>query len=259
MHSIPWPEDAERLAERFWPGPLSLVLPKLPTVPDIVTAGMTTVAVRIPAHPLALALLRAAGVPVAAPSANRSNHLSPTTAAHVRASLGDAVDIILDGGPTSGGLESTVLDLSRRPPRLLRPGLVPPSSIEALIGPIEQPSLSLADTTPLPSPGTQPRHYAPRAVMECRAEGSRERIAALVAEGVRVGWLALGVPANNWPANVKLIAMPTDPEAYAARLYAALHELDDAGVERIVVDLPPDEERWLAVRDRLRRGSAPLV
>ena len=238
-----WSAEAERLAQHFWPGPLTLVLPKRSTVPDIVTAGAATVAVRVPAHPLALALLRAAGLPIAAPSANRSNHLSPTTAAHVRASLGDAVDVILDGGPTSGGLESTVLDLSRRPPRLLRPGLVPPSSIEALIGPIEQPSLSLADSTPLPSPGIQPRHYAPRAAMECRAAGNRERVAALAAEGVRVGWLALGVPADDWPAQLKFVAMPTDPIAYAATLYAARMKLDDAGVERIVVDLPPDEER----------------
>ncbi len=255
----PWPAEAEQLTRRFWPGPLTLVLPKRLGVPDIVTAGAATVAVRVPAHPIALALLRAAGLPIAAPSANRSNHLSPTIAAHVRASLGDAVDIILDGGPTSGGLESTVLDLSRRPPRLLRPGLVPPSSIETLIGPVEQPSLSLADTTPLPSPGTQPRHYAPRAAMECRRQGSRERVEALAAGGVQVGWLALGAPTGDWPAQVKLVAMPTDSADYAAKLYAALHELDDAGVERIVVDLPPDEERWLAVRDRLRRGSVSAV
>ena len=251
-----WPKETDRLAEKFWPGPLTLVLPKRPAVPEIVTAGAASVAVRVPAHPIALALLEAAGLPIAAPSANRSNQISPTTAAHVQASLGSAVDVILDGGPTSGGLESTVLDLCCRPPRLLRPGLVPPSAIEEMIGPIEQPTLSLADSAALPSPGTQPRHYAPRAVMESHAAGSRERVATLASSGVRVGWLALGSHATDLPAHVELVTMPTDPAAYAARLYAALHALDAAGVERIVVDLPPDEEPWLAVRDRLRRGSS---
>src|ERR1700676_1921997 len=153
-----WPVQAERLAERFWPGPLTLVLPKRSPVPEIVTAGAATVAVRIPAHFLALGLLRAAGIPIAAPSANRSNQISPTIAAHVLSGVGSAVDLILDCGPTSGGLESTVLDLSSRPPRLLRPGLVPPSAIEQVIGPIEQPRLSLAGAAALPSPGTKPRH-----------------------------------------------------------------------------------------------------
>lgn len=254
-----WPAEAEQLALRFWPGPLTLVLPKRLAVPDIVTAGAATVAVRVPAHPVALALLRAAELPLAAPSANRANHLSPTTAAHVRASLGDAVDIILDGGPTSGGLESTVLDLSRAPACLLRPGLIPPSAIEEIIGPIEQAQIVLATSAALPSPGTQPRHYAPRATMECHSSGSRERVEALAAMGIRVGWLPFGTPPYNLPANVAWMTMPSDPTAYAARLYAELHWLDDEGVERIVVDLPPDEERWLAVRDRLRRGSVPAV
>src|SRR5438128_2586209 len=131
-----WPDVAARLAERFWPGPLTLVLPKRRELPDIVTAGGPTVAVRVPAHPVAQALLKEAGVPVAAPSANRSTGLSPTTAAHVLRGLADRIDLILDGGPTSGGIESTVLDVTTSPPRLLRPGLVTPAAIEAIVGPI---------------------------------------------------------------------------------------------------------------------------
>ena len=129
-----WPETASRLAERFWPGPLTLVLPKAAAIPDIVTADGPTVGVRVPAHPVALALLRAAGVPLAAPSANRSTELSPTTAEHVGRSLDDRIDLILDAGPTTGGIESTVLDLTTDPPRLLRPGLVTPAMIEEVIG-----------------------------------------------------------------------------------------------------------------------------
>src|SRR4051794_39087740 len=135
-----WPAVAARLAERFWPGPLTLVLPKAAAVPDAVTAGGPTVAVRVPAHPVALALLRAAGVPLAAPSANRSTELSPTTAGHVLHGLGGRIDLVLDAGPTAGGIESTVLDVTTNPPRLLRPGLVTPAMIEAVIGPIRRAS-----------------------------------------------------------------------------------------------------------------------
>jgi len=252
-----WPNAAERLAARFWPGPLTIVVPRAPTVPGIVTAGAATVALRIPAHPIARALLEAANLPVAAPSANRSNQISPTTAEHVLHGLGSAVDVLLDGGAASGGLESTVVDLSTDPPRLLRPGLVRPSEIEQVIGRIARPEFSITDpAVALPSPGTQPRHYAPRAPMECRADGGAHRVEVLWREGLRVGWLALGERLAEVPPNAVVIEMPRDVAAYAARLYAALHELDAAGVERIVVDLPPDDESWQAVRDRLRRGAA---
>jgi L-threonylcarbamoyladenylate synthase len=251
-----WPVEAERLAAKFWPGPLTLVLPRAPRVPEIVTAGAATVALRVPAHPIARALLEAANLPIAAPSANRSNQISPTTAEHVLRGLGSAVDLLLDGGPASGGLESTVLDLSINPPRLLRPGLVRPSQIEEMIGPIECPELSIADPgATLPSPGTQPRHYAPRAPMECKAGSGRERVESLCREGFRVGWLALGDVSTNRPPGTIVIAMPSSAAPYAARLYAALHELDAAAVDRIIVDLPPDEEPWQAIRDRLRRGA----
>jgi L-threonylcarbamoyladenylate synthase len=133
---LEWPDTADRLARRYWPGPLTLVLPKRPSIPDIVTAGLATVGLRVPSHPLALALIRAAGVPIAAPSANPFTGLSPTTAEHVRQSLGDAVDLVLDGGPAMVGIESTVLSLAGAEPLLLRPGVIPLPEIESLIGPV---------------------------------------------------------------------------------------------------------------------------
>jgi L-threonylcarbamoyladenylate synthase len=258
-----WPSDAQRLAEHFWPGPLTLVLPKRAAVPAIVTAGADTVAVRVPAHPVALGLLQAVALPLAAPSANRANQLSPTTAAHVLAGLGPDVEAILNGGATSGGLESTVLDLTRQPARLLRPGLVAPSDIEAIIGSIARRDVVAPDgNAPLPSPGTQRRHYAPRAMMECYATGGRERVAELAAKGLRIAWLPLGngteAPSISGANNVTIRAMPSHPVEYSRILYAVLHELDNAGVGRIVIDLPPEEDAWLAVRDRLRRGSASV-
>ncbi|HEV2973264.1 MAG TPA: L-threonylcarbamoyladenylate synthase [Pirellulales bacterium] len=265
-----WPKTAERLAARFWPGPLTLVLPKQPIVPELVTAGAATVGLRIPAHPIARALIEAAGVPIAAPSANRSNAISPTTAEHVLKSLGAEVDIVLDGGRTSGGLESTVLDLDSDPPRLLRPGLVGPAEIELWIGPIARTAPTPHDPPqPLASPGQLPRHYSPRAPMECCMGDGRARVETLARAGIHVGWLTLAVgdrdtlsaggSAHNEgeepPRDVTIVPMPAAPADYAAKLYAALHALDDAGIERIVVDMPPDTEPWLAIRDRLRRGS----
>ncbi len=252
-----WPDAAARLAERFWPGPLTLVLPKRDTVPAAVTGGGPTVAVRVPAHPVARALLRAAGVPVAAPSANRSTQLSPTTAAHVLRDLDGRIDLVLDGGPCPGGIESTVLDLTSVPPRLLRPGLVTPAAIAAVVGPItDSPGASAPGESgqrPLPSPGMLAKHYAPRAPLELAAGDGHARVGELARQGVRVGWLTEAAAADV--AGAIRETMPADAAAYAARLYAALHELDAAGVERIVVARPPDGEAWLAVHDRLRRAA----
>jgi L-threonylcarbamoyladenylate synthase len=254
-----WPATAARLAERFWPGSLTLVLPKSDIVADIVTAGGPTVAVRVPAHPVALALLHASGVPVAAPSANLAGQLSPTRAEHVLRGLAGRIDMILDGGPAAGGLESTVLDLSRSPPRLLRPGLIMPADIEAIIGPIER---SPAGVPPgeqvLPSPGMLARHYAPRAPLECVAGDNEASVEALARRGIRVGWVRWGGSETDQPQlpGVSIVVMPSEPAAYAAQLYAVLHMLDDSGVQRIVAELPPDAEEWLTVRDRLRRASA---
>ena len=253
-----WPETAQRLAEAFWPGPLTLVLPRHARIPDIVTGGGPTVGVRIPAHPVALALLRAAGVPVAAPSANRSLQLSPTRAEHVALSLGGRIPLILDGGATSGGIESTVVDLSGDVPRLLRPGLLGPTQIEAIVGPIRRAAdlAPAAEDAPLPAPGMLSRHYAPRAPLELIADNRNRlsRVCALLAEGKRVGWLTFDPTPPTLP-DLLVASMSLDPARYAARLYAALHELDAADVDAILVDTPPTEEAWIAVRDRLERAA----
>jgi L-threonylcarbamoyladenylate synthase len=253
-----WPAPAARLAERFWPGPLTLVLPRGATVPDVVTAGGPTVAVRVPAHPVARALIEAADVPIAAPSANRSSSLSPTRAEHVLRDLGGRIDLVLDAGPTPGGLESTVLDVTTVPPRLLRPGLIAPGQLESVIGPIATaPRGDTENQSSLPSPGMLPRHYAPRAPLECSSGDGWDRVQDLDRRGFTVGWLTFAATPEQSRHGLHTIVMPSDPLAYAAQLYAVLHQLDHAGVDRIVVALPPDTEEWLAVRDRLRRAAAP--
>ncbi|HXG23298.1 MAG TPA: L-threonylcarbamoyladenylate synthase [Chthonomonadales bacterium] len=255
---VEWPESAEKLARQFWPGPLTLVLPKREVIPDIVTAGGKTVALRVPAHPVALALIREAGVPVAAPSANRSSHISPTRAEHVLRDLGGRIEMVLNAGPTMGGLESTVLDLTSAPACLLRPGLITPSQIEEVIGPIVLARGARdREGTALRSPGMLPRHYAPRAPLECALDSGRSRVQKLCRQGKKVGWIAFGAEDAEELPNLITVEMPTDPRAYSKRLYAVLHALDEAGVEQIVVALPPDTEEWLAVRDRLRRASSP--
>jgi L-threonylcarbamoyladenylate synthase len=257
-----WPEAAARLAARFWPGPLTLVVPKAAAVPGIVTAGGSTVAVRVPAHPVALALLRVAGVPVSAPSANRSGQLSPTRAEHVLRGLADRINMVLDGGPTTGGLESTVLDVTSTPPRLLRPGLIGPAELEAVVGPVTRSHAAAEPAGALPSPGMMSRHYAPRKPLECVEGDSLSRVEELAAAGERVGWLVFGRsyiwPTNAipFPTSVYYGQLPSDPITCAAQLYNLLHHLDnDVPVTRIVVELPPDTPEWLAVRDRLRRAS----
>jgi L-threonylcarbamoyladenylate synthase len=250
-----WPPSAEQLADRFWPGPLTLVLPRHESVPDEVTAKGPTVAVRVPAHPVAQALVRAAGVPIAAPSANRSTELSPTRAEHVLRSLEGRIEMLLDGGPTAGGIESTVLDLTTTPPRLLRPGLLGIAELEAVTGPVARATPAAEETAALPSPGLLPRHYAPRTPLECVEAGSERQLAELVRQGKRIGWVTFADPGVA-PSGAILRRLPGDPAGYAAQLYAVLHELDMADLDRILVALPPDTEQWLAIRDRLRRASA---
>jgi L-threonylcarbamoyladenylate synthase len=252
-----WPDSAQKLTEHFWPGPLTLVLPRSAMVPNIVTAGGPTVALRCPSHPIALALLRSAGVPIAAPSANRSGELSPTTAGHVLRGLAGRIDLILDSGPTTAGIESTVIDLSGGVLCLLRPGPIPPAKIEALIGPIERTTAAvMATDASMPSPGMLARHYAPRTPLECfatvealnrRAKETTEsngRCAIVVADDVALGELGNRVE-----------RLPAAPDKYAAELYRVLHDLDEGNVDRILVLLPPDEEQWLAVCDRLLRAA----
>ena len=237
-----WSAGAEKLARKFWPGPLTLVVRKHPEIPDRVTAGLDTVGLRIPSHPIALDLIRAAGVPIAAPSANRFGELSPTTADHVRAALGDAVAMVLDGGPSTVGIESTVLSLAGPEAVLLRPGTISQADIESEIGPI-----ALAGTTttgPHASPGLHPRHYSPHTPMLLVDPGG-------VPESGRGALLWIrqsGVAA-------KTVRMPDHPDTYAAALYATLHALDREGWDWIAVERPPDEPRWAAVRDRLMRAA----
>lgn len=236
-----WPRRAELLARAFWPGPLTMVLPKRGAVPDNVTAGLPSVAVRVPSHPVALALIAAAGVPLAAPSANRSTMVSPTTAQHVAASLGGAVDLILDGGPTTVGIESTVVDLTRARARVLRPGMISTPAIEAVIGPLDGGALATGDEEARPSPGMLDKHYSPRARLrlvntaDVDAVVKQER-----ASGARVDVLAL---------------TPRDADGYAARLYDRLHAMDDAGVEVVIVERVPESAEWAGIRDRLERAA----
>jgi L-threonylcarbamoyladenylate synthase len=247
-----WPAAADTLASQFWPGPLTLVVSKAPGVPDLVTAGLPAVALRVPSHPVALALLRASGVPIAAPSANRFTELSPTTAAHVAASLDDRVALILDGGPTSVGIESTVVDLTGEQPRLLRPGMVTLAELEHAVGPVAPPPV-VSDTAPRLSPGLHARHYAPRARLRVVELAEVERVLAET-RVTPVGALVLSDLV--WPV-MHPIRMPADPVAYANRLYAALHALDALGCRLILVERPPASGAWLGVQDRLQRAATP--
>jgi L-threonylcarbamoyladenylate synthase len=241
------------LAAAFWPGPLTLVLPKNSNIPDIVTGGGSSVAVRVPAHPVALALLREVQLPLAAPSANRSTEISPTCAEHVLRGLEGRVEMLLDAGPTTAGIESTVLDLTTTPPRLLRPGPIMPARIEAVIGPIATTISSACDEkVPLLSPGMLPRHYAPHTPLE---RGAIERVRDLACKGKRVGWVTWS---GTQETNAATRTMPANAAEYATKLYAVLHELDALGLDRIVVEPLPDGDDWVAVADRLQRASQVL-
>ena len=249
-----WPERASLLAEQFWPGPVTLVLYKQEIVPDIVTAGGDSVALRVPSHPVALALLRASALPLAAPSANRSTALSPTTARHVEQSLGGRVDLIVDGGPTEVGIESTVIDLRGPEAIILRPGVIGPRELEPLVG-----SLGIRGETrgeaPRPAPGMLERHYAPRATLVLFAPEDAARVVAeanaLSARGTKVGMLVL----DDSPATGRVARLPRDVNRYAQRLYATLHELDDARCELVYVERVPAGSAWDGVRDRLERAA----
>ena len=256
-----WPEAAGRLAAALWPGPLTVVVPRGPDVPDIVTAGGPTVALRCPAHRLTRLLIARSGIPLAAPSANRSERVSPTTAHHVLEGLGDRVDLILDGGPCTQGIESTVVDCTVTPPRILRPGPLPRRRLEeALGGPVLGPDVPAGVVDgPARSPGAQARHYAPRTRLDMRADGAA-RVDELLRQGRRVGWLTTRVadPAVRALAasrDLVIVPMPDEPVAFAAALYAALHALDRRELDRIVVDEPPSGEEWHAIRDRLTRAA----
>ncbi len=225
-----WPDLAQKLSAKFWPGPLTMVIAKAAIVPDLVTAGLDSVGIRMPVHPVALSLIRAAGVPIAAPSANLFTQVSPTSAQHVLASLGGKVDMILDGGSTQVGIESTVVSLRRSPPMVLRPGMILQHDLEHATGvhwerEIDKPSIA-------ESPGMHPRHYAPRTPFYVLQSGTHP------AEG-----------------RGKIIEMPHHSGEYAARLYAELHKADSEGWDWIAVYQPPDAPEWAGIQDRLKRAS----
>lgn len=236
------PAAARRLAARFWPGPLTLVLPRHPSLPPELTGGQDTVAVRVPAHPVARHLLHAFGGPLAAPSANRFGRLSPTSAAHVRAEFGDAFPV-LDGGPCSLGIESTIVDLSGRAPRLLRPGAIAAGDLAECLGEAPGPPESDAPRVP----GALARHYAPatrtRLCGSDLVDGDLEGVALLLCTAAA-------------PAGVETRRLPPDPTGYARGLYAALRELDARGAREIRIERPPEGEAWDAIHDRLRRAVA---
>ena len=250
-----WTEAADRLAEAFWPGPLTIVLPAADSISKLVAAGGQTVGLRVPDHAVALDLLRAfaeiGSGAVAAPSANRSNHVSPTTAEHVRAELGESVDLILDGGPCRVGIESTVIDLSGEVPTILRPGGVSREAIEAVIGPVQFRGGS--DAGVAASPGRQVRHYAP-AVPAYRYESSDPIIIRPNARRSVV--LPLAASQRNMDGAITL-PMPDEPIHYAQILYEILRQAEQLG-EAIYIEMPADVPEWAAVRDRLSRATEKL-
>jgi L-threonylcarbamoyladenylate synthase len=250
LYASRWPQQARVLAQNLWPGALTLVLPKVKEIADEATAGLPTVALRMPDHPVAIELIRKFDGPIAAPSANRSTHVSPTTAEHVRQEFGSDVELVLDGGQCRVGIESTVLDLTTETPRILRPGSVTREQIETFIGPVEMKTLIASTSTPAASPGQQEIHYAPRTTAYRFEKSQLEEI-----DRTNAGLLLLGASSE---ANERTIELPEDPAAYAHDLYAALRQLDEKKLRAIYVQSPPESADWTAVWDRLRRATRPL-
>ncbi len=275
-----WNERAEALAKAFWPGPLTLILPKNGAIPDVVSAGLDTVALRVPSAPVAQKLLRAAGIPLAAPSANASGEISPTRAAHVSQSLGDEV-WILDGGDCEVGIESTVVDISGPHSSILRPGSICERDIASVIGPLTAPAFAGEfenDNAPRPSPGMMRRHYAPRARLQLFSNLSEAHFHAVAFQAQKIGVLAFSP--TRLSAECEII-LPFDAALYARQIYAALRQLDgtsdvnnpyinasgclshdetkatrqNGGCDLILVEEPPLLPAWSGVRDRLRRAA----
>jgi L-threonylcarbamoyladenylate synthase len=259
------PEQAERLIAAFWPGPLTLLLPRTPQVPDNVTAGRPLVGVRMPAHPVALALIEATGLPIAAPSANRFGRISPTTVTHVLEDLDHRINAVLDGGPTTVGVESTVIGLKTAPDRsqivLYRPGAITAAMLEAICGPVilyQPPQQPTAEPESLPSPGVGVRHYAPRArlVLVDSEADLNSRLSQLATSEEKIGIM---LP-QGWTVphdHIELFAWNSfdDNPALAHSLFSGLRDLDSRGVSVILCPLPSDNGLGLAIRDRLEKAA----
>lgn len=254
-----WPGPADKLSRSFWPGPLTMVLPRAPEIPSIVTAGGATVGVRWPAHPFIRSVIHECGFPIAAPSANLSNRLSPTNAGHVRSQLGGKISLIVDGGQSQVGIESTVLDLTASPPRILRPGMIHAESLAAVCGKIQNPAFKLeGEDAPLPSPGMLFKHYAPKAkvlIMRWENDADLQAQIRLSHQELQDCFVVAhtNVPSGRLLADVSV--MPHDAEAYARALYAELHRCDEAGARVIIVEAPLEMPEWSGIADRLRRAA----
>lgn len=252
-----WPAVADDLARAFWPGPLTMVLPKAAEIPDIVTAGGPTVGVRWPSHPFIQAVIRACDFPLAAPSANLSNQISPTNADHVRKQLGDRIPLIVDGGQSQVGIESTVIDLTSEPPTVLRPGMIHEESLIAVTRDlVSHRGLKLPGQATLRSPGLLKKHYAPHArLLLLDWQNDADLISRLTTPPSRTHVIAhTRIPSGEAFAAVSVI--PHDAEAFARAIYAELHRCDEAGAELIVVEALPDLPAWGAIADRLRRAAS---
>lgn len=253
------PESAWKLARRFWPGPLTLILPRSARIPDCVTGGQDTVGLRMPAHPVALALLRALGPEkaLAAPSANRFGRISPTAAAHVQQELGMEVDMILDGGACQVGLESTIVSFHDGIPQILRPGGITPAAIEAVL----QNPVLLPRHRPqtIRASGTLPAHYAPATPLRLYPAAELWRHASALAEqGLRILIITWSDSSRSRPAlseSIEQLIMPSDPAAYGQQLYARLRQFDQLDFDYLLAETPPDHPDWLAITDRLQRAS----
>jgi L-threonylcarbamoyladenylate synthase len=252
-----WSERCDLLAARFWPGPLTLVVPRSAHLPEVVVAGRDTVAIRSPRHPVARRLLVEVGRPIAAPSANRSGHVSPTTAAHVAADFDDVADLlILDGGPCEIGIESTVLDMTADPPRLLRHGSITTDMLRDEFGRLDETRLIRQDA----GPGTAARHYAPRT--RTALGTTRDVLDALNNSSIVCVAVVTSANLARGAANPRssVIVMPDDPQRYAARLYGALREADARGADVILIESPRSRDGlWASIRDRIERACAPRL
>ena len=260
-NALPCGRRWDKLAGAFWPGPLTLVLPRSPRIPDVVAAGGPTVGVRWPSHPFIQAVIRACGFPLAAPSANPASQVSPTNAGHVQKAFAGQIPLIVDGGPSQVGLESTVLDLAAARPRLLRPGMIQAESLLAVMGEVELPAAPdwAASAGSIPrSPGMLPKHYSPRAKLVILSWRDQADLSAQVQ--------ALGFPLektcviahSQFPlsgAFGRVAALPHDAKAFARALYAELHHCDETGAALIVVEAPPAHATWRAIADRLSRAA----